>query len=93
MAKLSQLAYLGDDVPDREAILDALTGIDADFKTVEGFGKNSSQGIVVGHSRYITAAFRGTDEIGDWLDNLNVLPIDHPLGEVHRGFQAALDDI
>ena len=42
---------------------------------------------------HIVAAFRGTDEIGDWLDNVNALAVDHGLGKVHRGFQAALDDV
>jgi len=39
------------------------------------------------------AAFRGTDEIADWLDNLNVLSQPSSLGNIHTGFYKALMDI
>jgi len=49
--------------------------------------------LVIRHEHCIVIAFRGTDEAADWLDNVNALSVDHALGEVHRGFQAALMDI
>lgn len=93
MAKLSELSYEGEDEPNVSSIESKLKEMDSGFESVQGFAKDSSQGIVVEHRSFVTAAFRGTDEIGDWLDNVNALAVDHALGEVHRGFQGALMDV
>jgi triacylglycerol lipase len=49
--------------------------------------------VVIKHEEYVVAAFRGTAEIADWLDNLNAVATPGPLGEVHTGFHRALMDI
>ena len=36
---------------------------------------------MVAHEKYIAVVFRGTDEIADWLDNLNVVPVPGPFGQ------------
>jgi triacylglycerol lipase len=97
LAKISELSYFSkageDREPDSEKILQQLQHLDSVFKSVKGFAKNSAQGVVIAHESFIVAAFRGTDEIGDWLDNINAVAVEHPLGEVHRGFQASLMDV
>jgi triacylglycerol lipase len=82
-----------DPEPDEDKILEELLNLDAGFKNVRGFDSRSSQGIVVRHEEYIVAAFRGTDEIADWLDNINAVSQEGPLGRVHTGFYRALMDI
>jgi len=98
MAKLSQLAYeqqkdTQDRHPDDEGILEQLQALDPQFEAVHGYEAKSSQAILVKHQHYIVAAFRGTDELADWFDNVNALSTDGPFGRVHRGFQAALLDV
>ncbi len=95
MAQMSKAAYekTAQGAPDSNAIKEKLQALDADFKAVDGFDAKSSQGIVVRHEHYIVAAFRGTDEPADWLDNINALSMEGPIGRVHNGFQKALMDI
>ncbi len=95
MAKFSKLAYRkrADGSPDVEAIKTELYGIDKKFSEVQGFDAKSSEGIVIKHEDFVVAAFRGTDEIADWLDNLNAVSQSGPLGDVHTGFFKALMDI
>ena len=38
-------------------------------------------------------AFRGTDELSDWLDNINVCSTKELSGEFHRGFWNSVEDI
>ncbi len=95
MAHFSKLAYRKqkDLSPDVEAIKAELFNIDKKFSEVQGFDAKSSQGIVIKHEDFAVAAFRGTDEIGDWLDNLNGVSQSGPFGDVHTGFYKALMDI
>ena len=37
----------------------------------------------------VVVAFRGTESLGDWLADLNVLSTTHSYGTVHRGFRSA----
>ena len=102
MAIFSNLVYLKmgdrtgdkrDYTPDEETILAKLKALDPEFLAVKGFSFKSSQGIVIQHENYVVAAFRGTDELVDWLDNIKVSPTKGPLGNVHSGFYNALLDI
>ncbi len=95
MARFSKVAYKkkANGAPDVKAIKAELGGIDPKFADVSGFDAKSSQGIVIKHEEYVVAAFRGTDEIADWLDNLNAVARPGPLGDVHTGFHRALMDI
>lgn len=58
--------------PDINTILSQLKELDPKFEGVEGFNAKSSQGIIIQHEDYVVAAFRGTDELVDWLDNIKV---------------------
>ena len=82
-----------DVTPDEDRILKELKTWDSNFLSVKGFNFKSSQGIVVQHEDYVVAAFRGTDELIDWLDNVKASPTKGPLGNVHSGFYNALLDI
>ena len=95
MALLSKAIYKRDQdgSPDANSILHDLQRVDDSFKQVVPFNASSSQACVIAHDDYIAAVFRGTDEIADWLDNLNVVPISGPFGKVHKGFHNALMDV
>ena len=86
MANFSSIAYTqnrnGEPMPDK--ILRELNAIENSFEEIAGFSANSSQGLVIKHAECIVVAFRGTDEIADWLDNINALAVDHALGRVHE---------
>ena len=95
MARLSKAVYAQcqDGLPDANSILQKLKELDDGFEEVVPFNANSSQACVIAHKEYISAIFRGTDEIADWLDNLNIVPIPGPFGKVHKGFHDALMDV
>ncbi len=96
MARLAKIVYmkLDDGSPDEKGILQALNQIGAArFDKVVGFNTSSSQACVISHDDYVAAVFRGTDELADWLDNVNVKSMPGPFGEVHRGFYEALMDV
>lgn len=96
MARLAKAVYISraDGSVDADGILQALNhaGTSA-FQNVEGFDESSSQACVISHEDFVAAVFRGTDELADWLDNLNVKPIAGPFGKVHTGFYRALMDV
>ncbi len=97
MAEIAKAAYfkLDDDAqtPDTNRIFSYLTQKDPRFLSVEGYTKNSAQAIIVEHEDYLCMGFRGTDEIADWLDNLNIISIDALFGEFHKGFYMANQDV
>ena len=95
MARLSAAIYKRnqDGSPDADSILRELQLEDDSFEMVVPFNASSSQACVIAHEGYVAAVFRGTDEIADWLDNLNVVPISGPFGKVHKGFHNALMDV
>ncbi|NET37656.1 MAG: lipase family protein [Cyanothece sp. SIO1E1] len=96
MARFAALAYqqtADEPAPNTRKILDMLKAVDQDFLCVEGFSHKSTQAIIIQHENYVVAAFRGTDEPKDWLDNINLLRTQGPLGTVHAGFYSALLDV
>ena len=108
MARLASVAYTKKDKkddpkgsPDVTKILADLQKEDPKFSSVTGFSKNSSQAILVEHEDFFTMAFRGTDELLDWLDNFDLIvkPVlllvegEKLDGYFHQGFWKATDDI
>jgi triacylglycerol lipase len=105
MARLASVAYIKKDdalgSPDEAKILADLQKEDPKFSSVTGFSKNSSQAILVEHKDFFTMAFRGTDELLDWLDNFELIikPVlllvkgEKLDGYFHQGFWKATDDI
>lgn len=95
MARIAKAVYLKklDDAPDEAAILVDLQAEDADFISVVGTNRNSAQAALIEHRNYYCLAFRGTDEIADWLDNINIFSEKVLFGEFHRGFWKSLADV
>jgi len=60
---------------------------------VLGESKNSAQGALIEHEDYFCLAFRGTDELSDWMDNVRIFPEKALFGEFHRGFWNSVDDV
>lgn len=54
---------------------------------------DGTQSYVAANHQAILAVFAGTNEIKDWLDNIGMLPMAGPVGNVHRGFNHALDRV
>ncbi|NOQ35025.1 MAG: DUF2974 domain-containing protein [Methylococcaceae bacterium] len=97
MARLAQVVYWKrseqDFAPDEARILKDLQAEDDKFMSVTGFSHNSAQAMIVEHQDYLCMAFRGTDEIADWIDNINGFPEKVLFGSFHRGFWNSLKDI
>lgn len=97
MAILANLVYQKksdtEQIPDEEKIYNQLLDQDSEYLSVKGFDENSAQAMVVSHKDFIGIAFRGTNEINDWLDNLNAFPESALFGEFHRGFYRSVEDL
>ena len=95
MARLAKVAYahLPSGHPDEANILQDLKDEDQQFISVTGTSKDTAQAILVEHNDYFCLAFRGTNELADWLDNLNAFPEKILFGEFHRGFVRSVDDV
>lgn len=97
MARLSKEVYLTtsdiDQKPNEQAILSSIKEDDSGFKSVTGYDRNSAQAAVVEHQDYICIAFRGTNEIEDWIDNINAFSVKELFGEFHRGFYNSVQDL
>nr|VFJ43022.1 MAG: Lipase (class 3) [Candidatus Kentron sp. DK] len=97
MARLSKDVYLkkseDDPLPDEEGILRALTRDDPGFVSVLGVDRNSAQAMLVEHQAYLCMVFRGTDELSDWLDNLDSFSKKELFGRFHGGFWDCVEDV
>ncbi len=97
MATLANVVYLSisneDKTPDEVGILNNLQDKDAQFISVFSANKNSAQAALIEHEQYLCFAFRGTDEISDWLDNINAFSTQALFGSFHRGFWHSLMDV
>nr|VFJ54927.1 MAG: Lipase (class 3) [Candidatus Kentron sp. DK] len=97
MARLSKEIYRKrseeDPAPDEKRILRSLQEDDKRFQSVRGVDKNSTQAALVAHQDYLCMVFRGTDELVDWLDNINAFSTKQLFGEFHRGFWHSVEDV
>jgi len=97
MARISNVIYekCSDDNehPDEVAILQNLKNEDSKFLSVKGVDKNSAQAALIEHEDYLCMAFRGTNELADWLDNINLFRESVLFGEFHRGFWNSVEDV
>lgn len=70
-------------------------------ETVKGWGFAHAEQVAAGDTQAIVAhndavamfAFRGTESIGDWLTNIQIVGRDRPYGRVHNGFYRAFKDV
>lgn len=97
MARIAQEVYQktseDNQFPDEQKILANLKAEDEKFISVTGADKNSAQGAIVEHEEYICIAFRGTNEVVDWLDNINAFSTKQLFGDFHRGFWNSVEDV
>jgi predicted lipase len=96
MARIANAVYHrrpNSDEPDKTKILKDLQAEDPKFRDVIPASKNSAQAALIEHEDYFCLAFRGTDEIADWLDNTKVFQERALFGGFHRGFWNSLDDV
>lgn len=61
--------------------------------SVLGADVNSAQAALVEHEKYLCMSFRGTDELVDWIDNINAFSSAELFGKFHRGFFQSLQDV
>lgn len=97
MARISKAVYFSksesDQQPHEKQILENLKKEDPNFISVFGVDKNSAQAALIEHIDYLCIAFRGTDELKDWLDNINAFSTKELFGEFHRGFWMSVEDV
>ena len=97
MARIAKEVYLThskqNQTPDEERILVNLLEDDKGFVSVFGVSCHSAQAALIEHKDYLCIAFRGTDELADWLDNLNAFTTQELFGAFHRGFWQSVEDV
>lgn len=97
MARLAKEVYSktsdSDQRPNESGILDSLKSDDPGFIQVIGADKNTAQGALIEHKKYYCLAFRGTNELADWIDNINAFTVEELFGKFHRGFWNSVEDI
>lgn len=59
------------------------------FQQCEFISVDDTQAFIAWTGDLVLIAFRGTESIGDWLIDLNILSSTRPYGVVHRGFLGA----
>ena len=91
MARLSQVVYKEDE----SEILKLLKEEDPGFINIDSVSEGNAQAIFVEHRQYFCMAFRGTDELTDWLDNLTATKTEFlDLGDAfHEGFYQHFEKI
>jgi len=96
MARIAKAVYLKEsnsDKPDKDQIMKDLKLEDSRFRDVFGVSEKSAQAALIEHEDYLCLAFRGTDEINDWFDNVNAFQERALFGGFHRGFWKSLNDV
>ncbi len=97
MAYLSKLVYEktseDNELPNKKSILEVLKKRDKNYLNVKGYDKNSAQAMIVDHKEFIVVSFRGTNELSDWIDNINAFPEKVLFGDFHRGFWNSVKDL
>lgn len=82
-----------------EASRDAYEATTPDWAKEEGnwrsayFDRGNIQGYWVASDGIALLAFRGTDNLGQWIRDARILPDVHPWGRVHRGFARGLAEV
>lgn len=93
MARLSHAVYRTtsklNQKPHERAILADLQSEDPEFVSVQGFNKDSTQAMVVEHNDYIAVVFRGSNQMANWMENMNLFFTEAFFGEFHTGFYQA----
>ena len=67
--------------------------LDWGFQSCRFFSKNKTECFVASNEEIVVVSFRGTQQLNDWLTNLNIATKSTPHGWVHRGFYFAFQDV
>lgn len=87
-AEFSRLAYC----EDRTVVESTVER--AGFSPIDLFERKGTNGFVAEGPEFSVLCFRGSDDLRDWITNLNALPAGWAgSGKAHRGFASALDAI
>jgi len=84
-AHISQMAY-----QPRETVAELSNASDIPVEFIED---GNHVALVVSLKSSLILAFRGTDDLSDWLDNLRIFPAKTVWGDVHSGFLASVDTL
>ena len=97
MARLSNEIYTEvegeSNTPDEEAILKSLQSDDVRFSSVSAVEEGNTEAALIAHKDYLCMVFRGTDELQDWMRNINIFPTEELSGKFHKGFWNAVEGI
>jgi triacylglycerol lipase len=95
MAKICEFSYIRkkDGSPHAERIHRLLVKIDTRFIKVHSFQAGCAQAIICEHEKYNVLAFRGSDEIQDWIKNFTFFSFNRLGYSLHRGFWQITDMI
>ena len=96
MARLSKEIYTEvseSNAPDGGKILKSLQADDSGFLSVFPIDKGNVEAALVEHEEYLCMVFRGTDEIKDWIDNINASLVEKLFGGFHKGFWEATEEV
>src|SRR5262245_37408462 len=85
LALASKLAY------ERSSTVESVTLSSWGFTTYRELDVGDTQGFIAAANDVLLIAFRGSESLGDWIGNLDVLPVDRGYAHVHGGFAAAFD--
>ncbi|TDF56782.1 S8 family serine peptidase [Cupriavidus sp. L7L] len=85
LALASKLAY------ERNSTVENITISSWGFQTYHALDVGDTQGFIAATNDVLLIAFRGSESIGDWIGNLDVLMTDRGYANVHSGFAAAFD--
>lgn len=55
------------------------------------FDNHNTQAFLAGNNEMLLLAFRGTENLQDWMTDMNITLVDGLGGKVHRGFLSALE--
>jgi hypothetical protein len=80
LACASKFAY------ESSAIIEAAGVQDWGFDTCRFVETGDTQAFVASTPESILVAFRGTESLGDWIQNIRVLPTSTTMGDAHTGF-------
>lgn len=81
----SKLAY------ERRSTVENVTLSSWGFQTYRELDVGDTQGFIAATNDVLLIAFRGSESLGDWIGNLDVLPVDRGYANVHGGFASAFD--
>jgi len=74
-----------------DEMTDAQQQIIDNFPTIIPFATTTSNGRVLANDEVIIVAYRGSINVEDWLDNLDIEQVIADVGLVHRGFLRSVD--